>query len=106
MSIVSFDWAMSLEPHWFSTIFAGFFAGRSEAVVAGWGQTMFWVHVVLVLVFLNFLPFGKHFHVLTALPAVFTERLTPSGRLDNLDLGQLMADDAEIYDVSMDVKLI
>jgi len=35
----------------------------------------FWLHLVLVLVFLNLLPRGKHFHVLLALPNVFFQRL-------------------------------
>ena len=36
--------------------------------------------------FLNFLPFGKHFHVVTALPNVFLRSLPPgSARLRKLD---------------------
>jgi Fe-S oxidoreductase/nitrate reductase gamma subunit len=70
---------------WVSTIFAGFFAGKPEAVVEGWRQAMFWVHVVLLMVFLNFLPFGKHFHVITALPAVYLRRLTPSAALEKME---------------------
>jgi Fe-S oxidoreductase len=46
-----------------------------------------WIHLVLVAIFLNFLPFGKHFHVVTALPAVFLHALPPaSARLRTLDL--------------------
>jgi Fe-S oxidoreductase len=44
------------------------------------------LHLVLVLVFLVFLPFGKHFHVVTALPNVFFRRLPPEARLARLDL--------------------
>ena len=44
------------------------------------------LHLVLVLVFLVFLPFGKHFHVVTALPNVFFRRLPPEARLAKLDL--------------------
>ena len=36
---------------------------------------MFWVHIVTQLLFLNFLPQGKHFHVITALPNVFFSSL-------------------------------
>ncbi|MCP3953495.1 MAG: (Fe-S)-binding protein, partial [Desulfobacterales bacterium] len=32
---------------------------------------MFWTHIITQLVFLNVLPTGKHFHVITALPNVF-----------------------------------
>ena len=41
----------------------------------------FWTHSALVLLFLNLLPYGKHFHVLTVIPNVFTRSLTPRGRL-------------------------
>jgi Fe-S oxidoreductase len=41
----------------------------------------FWTHSTLVLVFLNILPFSKHFHILTAIPNVFLSPLTPAGRL-------------------------
>jgi len=44
------------------------------------------LHVGLVLAFLNVLPFGKHFHIITSLPNVFFGRLPPSGALRKLDL--------------------
>jgi Fe-S oxidoreductase len=43
-------------------------------------------HITIIVVFLNFLPYGKHFHVITALPNVFFKRLTPSGILSKPDL--------------------
>ena len=46
----------------------------------------YWLHIVTVLVFLCFLPMGKHAHVLTALPNVFLMSLnsphTPVAKLD------------------------
>ena len=41
----------------------------------------FWTHSILVLVFLNLLPYSKHFHVITAIPNVYTQSLQPPGRL-------------------------
>ena len=49
-------------------------------------QASFWLHLVVILLFLNFLPIGKHFHVITALPNVFFRRLPPEARLSKLDL--------------------
>ena len=49
----------------------------------------FWVHSTLVLVFLNLLPHTKHFHIITAIPNVFTRDITPRGRLP------LVADSSE-----------
>lgn len=43
-----------------------------------------WTHVVLVVFFLNLLPYSKHFHVITAIPNVFSQNLAPPGRLEPL----------------------
>ena len=45
----------------------------------------YWTHVCLVLIFLNLLPISKHFHVITAIPNVFTQSLAPRGRLPNVE---------------------
>jgi len=49
-----------------------------RGLVWGLGAAMFWVHLTIILTFLNFLPLGKHFHVITALPDVFFLSLTGS----------------------------
>lgn len=41
-----------------------------------------WLHCLLILGFLNYLPYGKHFHILTSFPNIFFSRLTPAGRLE------------------------
>lgn len=41
----------------------------------------FWAHTIIVLAFLNFLPFGKHFHILTIIPQVYFSNPQPRGRL-------------------------
>jgi len=50
------------------------------------GNVSYIFHLILILTFLNFLPFGKHFHVFTFLPNVFFLRTTPLGRLRTLNL--------------------
>ncbi|MDL2329934.1 (Fe-S)-binding protein [Desulfosarcina sp. OttesenSCG-928-A07] len=48
---------------------------------------MFWVHICTQLIFLNVLPTGKHFHVITALPNVFLKSLGyPHEKTKLLDL--------------------
>jgi len=70
---------------WISTLLAGVFVATPADTVALWWKAMFWVHVVLLLGFLNILPFGKHFHVITALPAVYLSRLTATSALTKMD---------------------
>lgn len=50
------------------------------------GNAGFWIHLTIILLFLNFLPYGKHFHVITALPNVYFQRLSPSGKLGTPNL--------------------
>ncbi|MBK9515820.1 MAG: (Fe-S)-binding protein [Anaeromyxobacter sp.] len=60
--------------------------GLSPGGVEFFRQGGFWLHLVLILVFLNVLPHGKHFHIVTALPNVFFRRSPPLARLEKLDL--------------------
>ena len=80
---------------WEGTLVLGFIVGlmatelvfdRAGSASAA-GRASYWLHLVLVLAFLCFLPFGKHFHVVTALPNVFLRSLPPaSSGLRALDL--------------------
>jgi len=84
--------ALRLDPHhhekgfaWVSTLLSGIYGGASDATVHNWFLGMYWSHCILVLAFLNYLPFGKHFHVLTALPAVYLQRLSPSATVEKME---------------------
>ena len=64
-------------------VISGFSAVGLERVMV----LMFWVHVITQLIFLNILPFGKHFHVITSLPNVFFKSLDyPHEKIKLLDL--------------------
>jgi Fe-S oxidoreductase len=54
---------------------------RTLASLARFG---FWTHSVLVIVFLNLLPYSKHFHILTALPNLFLSSTSPKGKLETV----------------------
>jgi Fe-S oxidoreductase len=45
----------------------------------------FWTHSVLVLIFLNLLPYSKHFHVITGIPNVYAQSLHAPGRLPPIE---------------------
>ncbi len=70
---------------WLSTAFSGFFDTGRPVATNLWLHGNYWAHIVLLLAFLNYLPFGKHFHVLTALPAVYLRRLSPQGTLEKME---------------------
>ncbi len=48
-------------------------------------EVSWWIHVVLVLAFMNYLPFSKHLHVLTSVPNVFLGPLHPTNTLSAID---------------------
>ncbi|HEY6081562.1 MAG TPA: (Fe-S)-binding protein, partial [Polyangiaceae bacterium] len=57
-------------------------SGLSVEALVTLAHVGFWTHSTLVLVFLNILPYSKHFHIITAIPNVFLGDLTtPRGRL-------------------------
>ncbi len=66
-------------------------------------KIMFWTHITTQLVFLNFLPLGKHFHVITALPNVFLKSIGyPHEKAKVLDL----EDEAAWEDESLGINHI
>ncbi len=55
-------------------------SGLSDGALHALGLASFWTHLLIVVVFLNFLPWGKHFHVIVGLPNVFLKTLPPVGQ--------------------------
>ncbi|MDP2269931.1 MAG: (Fe-S)-binding protein [Archangium sp.] len=56
------------------------FAPLSTEALHALGIVCFWTHLLIVVVFLNFLPYGKHFHVIVGLPNVFLKTLAPEDK--------------------------
>lgn len=71
------------DPSWMpiSALLAGIYAGMSEGGIAYAREFFWWFHILIVLGFLNYLPYSKHSHVITALPNVFFQNLEPRGAL-------------------------
>ena len=44
-----------------------------------------WGHIVMVLSFLNYLPFSKHFHILLAFPNTYYSNLEKKGKFTNME---------------------
>jgi len=45
---------------------------------SGW-----WFHIVGIFLFLNYLPYSKHFHIIMAFPNTWYSKLTPAGKLNS-----------------------
>ena len=44
-----------------------------------------WLHITGIFVFLNYLYYSKHLHILLAFPNTYFAKLEPKGKLDNLE---------------------
>ncbi|MFZ0451286.1 MAG: (Fe-S)-binding protein [Desulfatiglandaceae bacterium] len=54
---------------------AGLLSRMSRSSVERIYISGYWLHLLVFFFFLNFLPLGKHFHIITALPNVFFRKL-------------------------------
>jgi len=61
-------------------------SGMGPAAVGAVRDAAWWIHVLIILTFLNLLPRSKHFHIITAIPNVFFRKLEPAGALSFMDL--------------------
>jgi heterodisulfide reductase subunit C len=43
-----------------------------------------WLHIVGILAFLNYLPYSKHLHIILAFPNAYYMRLEPMGEMENM----------------------
>lgn len=58
-----------------------------------------WTHAVLILAFLNYLPFSKHLHVLTSIPNVFLGPIAPTNAMEPIDFEEEGAERFGIVDI-------
>lgn len=61
------------------------FSGLSEGTLHLVERTAWWLHIVGILIFLNYLYFSKHLHILLALPNTYYGKVRPKGEFDNLE---------------------
>jgi Fe-S oxidoreductase/nitrate reductase gamma subunit len=65
---------------------AGLLRGRSPEALQTLYETCWWIHLVNLLFFANYLPYSKHFHIIMSVPNIFLMKLDPMGRLGTPDL--------------------
>ncbi len=58
-----------------------------------------WMHAVLILAFMNYLPFSKHLHVLTSIPNVFLGPIAPSNAMEPIDFEEEGAEKFGVVDI-------
>ena len=61
------------------------FDGFSEATLIIIERTAWWLHIIGIFIFLNYLYYSKHLHILLAFPNTWYAALTPKGQFNNLE---------------------
>lgn len=67
-------YAVYYKYHFISSLIA---PALSESFASIFYSISWWSHVIIVLFFLNYLPYSKHFHIITSLPNVYLSKLGP-----------------------------
>lgn len=79
-----------------SAVFAMLFSGMSVTMAQVFFYIFWWIHLLILLAFLVYVPQSKHFHLIVAPVNVFLKRLDSPGKLSTVDLED---EDAEEFGV-------
>jgi heterodisulfide reductase subunit C len=71
-----------------SGLLAPFFSNFSSSTLILIERSCWWLHIVGILVFLNYLPYSKHLHIIFAFPNAYYSRLPVLGKMTNMPLVQ------------------
>jgi len=91
-----------------SQFVAPWFSGYSLETLATIEHTAWWIHILGILIFLNYLYYSKHLHILLAFPNTYFANLNPKGQFNNLasvtnEVKMMMDPDADPYAMPTEV---
>lgn len=75
---------LATAPFWVSGHLTGLLDGLSTGALIALERTCWWLHIIGILAFLNYLPYSKHFHIILAFPNAYYTRLIPQGEMKNM----------------------
>jgi Fe-S oxidoreductase len=87
-------WLASLVAHW------------TPAALATAAALAYWTQMITVCAFLVLLPLGEHFHIVTALPALFFRRGRPGNVVPTVDLSPLLDDSADASELKVGARSV
>ncbi|MCT4623042.1 MAG: (Fe-S)-binding protein [Schleiferiaceae bacterium] len=67
-----------------SNALAPLFSGMEQQTLHFLERFFWWLHILGILAFLNYLPFSKHFHIILAFPNTWYSNLNAKGRFENM----------------------
>ena len=69
---------------YFSGMLSSLFSGLSEGTLVVIERSCWWLHIVGIFAFLNYLPYSKHLHIMLAFPNAYYARLDVPGKMKNM----------------------
>lgn len=68
----------------FSHLLQPILGGLSDSSLVAVERFCWWMHILGIFAFLNYLPYSKHLHILFAFPNAYYARLWPEGKMRNM----------------------
>jgi heterodisulfide reductase subunit C len=68
----------------FSSMLHPLFKNYSPDALEKIETTCWWLHITGIFIFLNYLPYSKHLHIILAFPNAYYARLEPEGKMKNM----------------------
>ena len=68
----------------FSGMIASLFNGFSPNTLIIIERSCWWLHIIGIFAFLNYLPYSKHLHIMLAFPNAYYARLELPGKMENM----------------------
>ncbi|HEX6849418.1 MAG TPA: (Fe-S)-binding protein [Chitinophagaceae bacterium] len=93
LSLNTSDRALQLQGHEHYTdtgdfIISGLFSSSltsiSTSTLVSIERSAWWLHIIGIFAFLNYLPYSKHLHIVLAFPNAYYARLEPKGEMKNM----------------------
>ncbi|ASZ12055.1 (Fe-S)-binding protein [Chitinophaga pendula] len=69
---------------WVTGQFTFLLSGLSDGTLIAIERACWWLHILGILAFLNYLPYSKHLHIVLAFPNAYFSDLRPKGKMENM----------------------
>ena len=69
---------------WISGLITPAFANMDPSTLVMIERSAWWLHIAGIFVFLNYLPYSKHLHIILAFPNTYYNRLKPQAKMVNM----------------------
>lgn len=69
---------------WISGVIAPLFSNFSSSSLVGIERGAWWLHIAGVFVFMNYLPYSKHLHIILSFPNTYYSLLKPQAKMQNM----------------------